>query len=302
MTTLQDYITTTRRYLHDANANFWTDQELTDYINQGRDRLVRDTGINREIQNTVAINGQELYTFDNSAGTVSGILVTAPGTNFTSVPTVSLTPSPTGNNATATATIGGVGEYGSNNAGQISSINVTYAGSGYTTAPTVTITGGGGSGAAAQSFLTGMPMGLLTMDIININLYWGNTRIPLRYLPWTQFNSELRFWINYVGRPIAYSMYGPNSFYISPVPDQNYAMEIDTVVRPTPLVYLSDVENNIPNPWQNPIPFYAAYLAKYKEQSYGEAELFKQQYTAQTQNVLVSSFTRRMPDPYSRPY
>jgi len=145
-------------------------------------------------------------------------------------------------------------------------------------------------------------MGLLTMDIININLYWGNTRIPLRYLPWTQFNSELRFWINYVGRPIAYSMYGPNSFYISPVPDQNYAMEIDTVVRPTPLVYLSDVENNIPNPWQNPIPFYAAYLAKYKEQSYGEAELFKQQYTAQTQNVLVSSFTRRMPDPYSRPY
>ena len=150
MTTLQDYITTTRRYLHDANANFWTDQELTDYINQGRDRLVRDTGINREIQNTVAINGQELYTFDNSAGTVSGILVTAPGTNFTSVPTVSLTPSPTGNNATATATIGGVGEYGSNNAGQISSINVTYAGSGYTTAPTVTITGGGGSGAAAQ--------------------------------------------------------------------------------------------------------------------------------------------------------
>jgi len=302
MTTLQDYITTTRRYLHDANANFWTDQELTDYINQGRDRLVRDTGINREIQNTVAINGQELYTFDNSAGTVSGILVTAPGTNFTSVPTVSLTPSPTGNNATATATIGGVGEYGSNNAGQISSINVTYAGSGYTTAPTVTITGGGGSGAAAQSFLTGMPMGLLTMDIININLYWGNTRIPLRYLPWTQFNAELRFWINYVGRPIAYSMYGPNSFYISPVPDQNYAMEIDTVVRPTPLVYLSDVENNIPNPWQNPIPFYAAYLAKYKEQSYGEAELFKQQYTAQTQNVLVSSFTRRMPDPYSRPY
>jgi hypothetical protein len=302
MTTLQDYITTTRRYLHDANANFWTDQELTDYINQGRDRLVRDTGINREIQNTVAINGQELYTFDNSAGTVSGILVTAPGTNFTSVPTVSLTPSPTGNNATATATIGGVGEYGSNNAGQISSINVTYAGSGYTTAPTVTITGGGGSGAAAQSFLTGMPMGLLTMDIVNINLYWGNTRIPLRYLPWTQFNAELRFWINYVGRPIAYSMYGPNSFYISPVPDQNYAMEIDTVVRPTPLVYLSDVENNIPNPWQNPIPFYAAYLAKYKEQSYGEAELFKQQYTAQTQNVLVSSFTRRMPDPYSRPY
>ena len=140
------------------------------------------------------------------------------------------------------------------------------------------------------------------MDIININLYWGNTRIPLRYLPWTQFNAELRFWQNYVGRPIAYSMYGPNSFNIAPVPDQNYAMEIDTVVRPTDLVSLNDVEVDIPQPWQNPIPYYAAYVAKFKEQSYGEAELFKNQYQAQMQNVLNQTYTRRMPDPYSRPY
>jgi len=147
-----------------------------------------------------------------------------------------------------------------------------------------------------------MPKGLLTMDIININLYWGNTRIPLRYLPWTQFNAELRFWQNYVGRPIAYSMYGPNSFYLSPIPDQNYAIEVDTVVRPDDLVALSDPEINIPQPWQDPVPYYAAHIAKYKEQSYGEAELFKNQYLAKTQNVLSSTFTRRMPDPYSRPY
>ena len=302
MTTLNDYITQTRRLLHDANGVFWSDQELTDDINQGRSRLIRDTGIKRVIQNTVAIYNQEYYTFDNSAGTVSGILVTNPGTGYTSAPTVTLTASPTGNNATATASIGGVGEYGSNNTGQISQITVTSAGAGYTTAPTVTITDGGGTGGAAQAFLTGMPQGNLTMDIININLYWGNTRIPLRYLPWTQFNAELRFWQNYVGRPIAYSMYGPNGFYISPVPDQNYAMEVDTVVRPVDLVFLTDPELDIPHPWQNPVPFYAAYLAKYKEQSYGEAELFKQQYSMQMQNVLSSTFTRRMPDPYSRPY
>ena len=179
---------------------------------------------------------------------------------------------------------------------------VTNAGLGYTTAPTVSFSGGGGTGAAAQAFLTGMPKGLLTMDIININLYWGNTRIPLRYLPWTQFNAELRFWQNYVGRPIAYSMYGPNSFYLSPIPDQNYAIEVDTVVRPDDLVALSDPEINIPQPWQDPVPYYAAHIAKYKEQSYGEAELFKNQYLSKVQNVLSSTFTRRMPDPYSRPY
>lgn len=159
---------------------------------------------------------------------------------YTSAPTITLTPSPTGDTATAYATIGGVGEYGSNNTGQISSVVVTHAGSGYVNAPTVNFgTDGGGTGGAAQAFLTGMPRGDLTMDIININLYWGNTRIPMRYLPWTQFNAELRYWQNYVGRPIAYSMYGPNGFYISPAPDQNYAMEIDTVVMPSILYRLT---------------------------------------------------------------
>lgn len=299
VTTLQTYITLTRRLLHDANANFWSDQELTDDINNARSRLVRDTGVNRVIQNTIAIQNQELYSFDNSLGTVSGVLVTNPGSGYTTAPTVSFSSGA----AAAYATISQTGEYGSNAAGSISSVIVTNAGLGYTTAPTVSFSGGGGgTGAAAQAFLTGMPKGLLTMDIININLYWGNTRIPLRYLPWTQFNAELRFWQNYVGRPIAYSMYGPNSYYLSPIPDQNYAVEIDTVVRPDDLVALSDPEINIPQPWQDPVPYYAAHIAKYKEQSYGEAELFKNQYLAKVQNVLSATFTRRMPDPYSRPY
>lgn len=303
MTTLQDYITYTRRLLHDANANFWTDEELTDYINQGRSRLIRDTGINRIKQQTAAITNQEQYTFDNSSGIVSGILVTNPGQNYTN-PVVTITASPTGNNATANATLGGVGQYGTATTGQIASIDLLTAGAGYVTAPTVTITdsGGNGTGASAQAYLTGVPQGNLTMDVVNINVIWGNTRIPLRYLPWTQFNSELRFWQNYVGRPIAFSMYGPNSFFLSPIPDQVYAMELDTILLPTDLTSYTQQDSDIQQPWQGPIPFYAAYLAKFKEQSYGEAELFKQQYLNQMQNVLSSTFTRRMPDPYSRPY
>ena len=302
MTTLQDYITTTRRLLHDSTAVFWTDAELTDYINQSRNRLIRDTGVRRVKQNSIVIYNVEQYTFADSTGTVAGLLVTNPGTGYTTPPTVTISASPTGNTATANATLGGIGQYGTADTGQVASLNLINAGSGYTSNPTVSFSGGGGSGAAAQAFLDGLPEGTRTMDIININLYWGNTRIPLRYLPWTQFNAELRFWQNYVGRPIAFSMYGPNSFYVSPVPDQNYLIELDTVCRPTDLVTLDQEETDIPHPWQNPVPFYAAYQAKYKEQSYGEAELFKQQYVANTQNVLSNTFTRRMPDPYSRPY
>ena len=108
MTTLQSYITTTRRLLHDANANFWTDQELTDYINDARNRLVRDTGVNRVIQSSNVYQNQEVYTFSS------------------------------------------------------------------------------------------LPRGSLTLDIVNFNLYWGNSRVPLRYQPWTQFNSQLRYWQNYI--------------------------------------------------------------------------------------------------------
>lgn len=303
MTTLQQYITYTRRILHDANANFWTDAELTDAINQARSRLIRDTGINRIKQQTAAVTNQEQYFFSNTVGSVSGILVNNPGQNYTN-PIVTIDASPTGNNATANAVLGGVGLYGTATTGQIASINLLTSGAGYVTAPNVTITdlGGTGTGASATAYLTGVPEGNLTMDVVNINLFWGNTRIPLRYLPWTQFNAELRFWQNYVGRPIAFSMYGPDSFFLSPVPDQVYQMELDTVLLPVVLVNYNDVDNDIGDPWQGPIPFYAAYLAKFKEQSYGEAEIFRQQYLSQMQNVLSSTYTRRMPDPYSSPY
>ena len=211
MTTLSQYITQCRRLLHDANANFWSDAELTDYINAARARLVRDTGCLRTIQTVNTVTQQEVYQF------------------------------------------------------------------------------------------SALPSGTQTMDILNINLYWGNTRVPLRYLPWTQFNAELRFWQNYIGRPIAFSIYGQQAFYLSPNPDQVYQMELDTVILPTDLVNGTDVDPIIP-PWTDPVAYYACHTAKFKEQSYGEAEIFLNQYKAKALSVLNTTFTRRLPDPYSSPY
>jgi hypothetical protein len=209
--TLSQYITQCRRLLHDANANFWSDQELTDYINDARNKLVRDTGCLRKIQTSATVTNQETYAFSS------------------------------------------------------------------------------------------LPQGDQTMDVINLNLYWGNTRIPLRYLSWTDFNAQLRYWQNYSGRPIAYSMYGPQTFYLGPVPDQVYTMELDTVIEPTPLVNATDTDT-IPDIWTSPVAFYASYTAKFKEQSYGEAEIFNQQYMKKVQSVLVGTMTRRMPTPYSQAY
>lgn len=208
---LSDYITECRRLLHDANGNFYTDAELTDYINAGRSRLVRDTGCLRAYQTTSVVQGQEII----NTGTLPG-------------------------------------------------------GTGGTTA----------------------------LDILGINLIWGNTRVYLRYMPWTQFNAELRYWQNFQGRPIAFSMYGQTQIYIGPIPDQTYSVELDTIVLPTALT-ASAPNETIPDPYTAPVAYYAAHKAKYKEQAYGESEIFKQEYGNQVKSALASVFTRRMASPYS---
>ena len=204
---LSDYITECRRMLHDANGNFYTDSELTDYINAARIRLVRDTGCLRTYQTSSVVANQEI------------------------IPTASL------------------------------------------------------------------PNGVSTLDVLTLNLIWGNTRIALQYLPWTDFNARLRYYQNYIGRPIAFSMYGQTNIYLGPVPDQTYAIELDTVVLPAPLTPLSPVET-IPDPYTSPVAFYACHKAKYKEQAYGESEIFNQEYIKQVKAVLASVFTRRITTPY----
>jgi hypothetical protein len=145
------------------------------------------------------------------------------------------------------------------------------------------------------------PDSVNTIDILNINLYWGNSRIPLQYLPWTQFNAQLRYWQNYIGRPVAFSVYGQKTAFISPVPDQVYTIEMDTVVLPVDLVTGSEVDV-IDEPYTTPVAFYAAHKAKFKEQSYGEAEIYKQQYVQEVRSVLATTMTRRIPNPYGSPF
>lgn len=279
--TLQGYITEVRRLLHDANGNFYSDSQLTDYINGARERVVRDTGCLRTIQvsqtpctpeaggaapyfwsagATVALNDYVVYNIFIYKVVGAGVLgLTAP-------------PYPTGQNnyPPSTPFLNGTA-------------TLQYA------------------GPAEVINYACLPESLRTLDVLNINLYWGNTRVPMRYLPWTQFNAQLRFWQNYIGRPIAFSIFGQGQIFVGPVPDQVYQIEVDTVILPLPLVNSYDVDS-INSPYTNTVKFYAAYLAKYYEQSFGEAEIFKQEYAKQTQAVLTSVYTRRMPDPYSSPF
>jgi hypothetical protein len=277
MATLSSYITEVQRLLHDANSVFWSTSELTDYINDARERVARDTGCLRTLQITA--------TPISSTGVAAtlwtaGATVTAGEFVFSSIFIYEVTVS-----------------------GVLGSTAPAYPASGYTFPPSTAFTDG------TATLLYSGPVEIIpyatistgtTLDILNVNIYWGNSRIPLRYLPWSNFNAQLRYWQNYVGRPVCFSVYGQNTIYIGPVPDQAYVVEIDSTILPTALsLNTPNTNDQIQDPYTTPVAFYAAYKAKYKEQSYGEAEIYKQEYAKQIQAVLNSVYTRRIPDPYS---
>jgi len=283
--TLESYITSVRYLLHDANGNFYTNNQLTDYINGARARVARDTGCLRTVQ-TIQIpclptaydpvgnppilwtTGLQVYSGDYVFSNIfiyqvvyDGILGTPPAY-----------PS-----ATAVYPPKDVIIYTD------TTVELYYVGP-----------------SEIVNYIS-LPSGVLTLDVVNINLYWGNSRIPLRYMAWTDFNAQLRYYQNRIGTPVAYSIYGQSQIYIGPVPDISYTVDLDTVLLPTDLVALTDVDN-INDPYTGPVKFYSAYLAKYYEQSFGEAEIYLNQYKQQIQAVQASVYTRRLPDPYSRAY
>jgi hypothetical protein len=280
MATLTSYLSEVRRLLHDANGVFWSDAELTDDINNARERVARDTGCLRTLQ----ISSTPISNTGVAASIwAAGETVTAGQFVFSNIFIYEVI-------------TGGV----------LDTTAPPYPSANYTFPPSTPFTNGTAtlqySGPAEIIPYAVLSTGT-TLDILNITLYWGNSRIPLRYLPWSNFNAQLRYWQNYVGRPVCFSVYGQAQIYIGPVPDQPYAIEIDSTILPTPLSATTpSATDPINDPYTTPVPFYAAYKAKYKEQSYGEAEIYKQEYLKHVNAVLNSTFTRRIPDPYSNPY
>ena len=280
MATLSSYITEVQRLLHDANAVFWSTAELTDYINDARERVARDTGCLRTLQ------------ISSTPISSTGVAATIWAANATV--------------NTGDFIFSNIFIYQVTSGGVLGTTAPPYPASGSTFPPSTPFTNGTAtlqySGPAELIPFATLNTGT-TLDILNVNLYWGNSRIPLRYLAWSNFNAQLRYWQNYVGRPICFSVYGQQQIYISPVPDQSYVIEIDSTILPTPLSQSTpNAVDPINDPYTTPVAFYAAYKAKYKEQSYGEAEIYKQEYVKHVQAVLNSVYTRRIPDPYSSPY
>jgi hypothetical protein len=274
MAILSDYVTQTRRLLHDVSGNFWTTPELTDYINEARSRTVSDTGCLRINQVPVFQPNTESYVY----GGLTGVSITNGGTGYTSGTWTTLGGGGTGGSGTYIAT-----------SGVITSVTVTNQGSGYTSTPNIVFSSGGTAGNGTIGYINAN-----TLDILSVIAIWGNFRIPLGYMPFTELTAKLRMWTTWQQRPAAFSVFGQQTLYIAPLPDQIYIGEMDSVILPNPLIDNTTVEQ-IAYPFTSPVPYYAARLAKIKEQSFSEAEMFMQMYKKRALDSIASTFTRRLP-------
>jgi FtsP/CotA-like multicopper oxidase with cupredoxin domain len=118
---------------------------------------------------------------------LSGIMVTAGGTGYTSTPTVTISGGG-GSGATATATVAN---------GAVTAIALDTPGSGYTSPPSVTISGGGGAGATA------MAQGLVIQmkpkaiqELFELNYGRMNATLGVE-LPFTNFNTQTTIPLGY---------------------------------------------------------------------------------------------------------
>ena len=279
MATLQDYLNQTRRLLHDAQARYYSDADLTTYINSGCARAVADSTCYRQLQTVYLSNGVELFQY----GSVTGVTVTAGGSGYDNTSTVAFSAPASGITATGTLQI---------TSGVVTDVLITNIGSGYTSAPTLTF-GGNGSGASITPTIL-LPN---TMDVMNITLDWGQTRVILNRMSFTEFQASVRAWIGYQQKPGMCASYGQNQWFIGPIPDQTYKAEWDTVLNPPTLVNYTDV-SVIAFPYSDPVPFYAAHIAKLNEQSFEESDKFLQLYQQKMRYAIRSTMMRKLASAY----
>lgn len=270
---LSEYLTHTRRLLHDANKNYYPDADLADYINAARRHTATDTGALRSLYTVYLTAAQEKYVI----GQACGALITAGGSGYTGTPTFTF-----GTSGTGTCSL---------TAGVITGVTITNPDTGLTSSSySATITGTG-TGAAITVYA--IPANVV--DIVNITLLWGNMRIQLKQYAFSDFSAYFRPWVQYQSIPGAWSAYGPQGFYLGPTPNIQYQAEFDTSTIPADLTLGGS--GPMVQPATESVKYYAAYLAYQYAQQDEKANRMLQLYQASV-GWAVNVFTRRLQGAY----
>lgn len=143
-------------------------------------------------------------------------------------------------------------------------------------------------------------LGPYVVEVYSVTINWGGTyRYVCQNRAFSEQNAKLRQWTTYQERPGSIARVGGSTLYINPIPDQAYTSDWDLVTVPVPLVLDTDVEP-IPIVFQPCIPYFAAHIAKYNEQTYDESELYYKKYLTERQAAMWAFSSYRVRDFYRR--
>lgn len=115
--------------------------------------------------------------------------------------------------------------------------------------------------------------GQTVLDVINVILIYGSTRVVLQNPTFTDLTIKARALVGYQNRPWGFARYGAGKVYIAPAPGAPYTADFDLSVLSTTLVAVADPDP-LAYPYTKPIPYYAAYSAKINQRRFDEAEVF----------------------------
>lgn len=288
-----DYIAQIRTLLHDPNAADYTDAQLIPLVNNARLRVAQDLRCLRQfIAGLNTITQQEAYPLN---GFVGGVGVTTGGANYPS---------------SVTGTIAGGGGTGATvqvltSGGVITGVNMTNWGGGYTSTPTLTLANTGAGAGATFKVIAG----LMIHDILTMTVLWNgppsSLAVTFNWLPFGAFQAFCRAYRATFSNPGAYTVhYGTTSptmqqadaraFYLYPIPNQPYPLEMDVSILPNPLVAVADVDYQIVSPWNDAVQYFGAHLAYLGLQQYQQAGVMKGLYDGRCRELPATGFVRRI--------
>jgi hypothetical protein len=288
---LQDYVNQVQSLIHDSTNSAWSQAEIISRINDARKDVSLDMQCVRTLKTGVQLLlNKETY---NYVGAVAGANVTAGGSNYGAGSTVPVT--------FAAAPPGGTTALGIGNltGGVLTSISLTQWGQGYTSAPSITI-GGIGSGAAAS------PVMLINiLNVISISNLWNTMRYTLSFRGFTVFQAWARMLQSqgFTSQPGIWTIHQQDQLvYVDPPPNQLYLSEWDVVQIASPLVALTDIDTQIPDPWAQAVQFKAAELLLMKHQNFGQSEYYARNYDRYVPRVIAGAGGYRIANPYNRSF
>ena len=134
------------------------------------------------------------------------------------------------------------------------------------------------------------------LDIIGISLINGTRRTPLFQASLTTLNARWRQFTSQMNIPEAYAWAGQSVILNCIASSASFSLEVDCTTGSTALTLSTD-EDPLPDPWTEPVPYWAAHRAKLNARRRAEADAFKEDFFVKCAEI-PGARVGLLPSPY----